>query len=118
MSSSDDKKAPLDWHEQQARAEVDFMADAINIHLSRSAYGIPWRWVRSGEYWEKIEEGAALPADYKPAIRLQRGAAQQLMDDLWRAGLRPEGVKSASDVVEAKDAHIDDLRRVIFREDE
>ncbi len=46
----------------------------------------------------------------EPTISLGREEIQELMDDMWQAGLRPSSTSSATDLVEAKDQHIGDLR--------
>lgn len=51
----------------------------------------------------------------RPLLYMPDEAAQQLMDDLWNAGVRPANVRSMSEIVEAKEAHIQDLRNVAFR---
>jgi hypothetical protein len=54
-------------------------------------------------------------APFDPMIRLDDTASQALMDALWDAGLRPSARGCESDLVEAKDAHIGDLRALLNR---
>lgn len=50
----------------------------------------------------------------EPTLQLGEGAAQQLMDDLWQAGLRPtEGTGSAG-ALAATQKHLDDMRAITF----
>ena len=59
---------------------------------------------------EKIELGAVV-APHKPTIVLTFEEAQSLMDELWIAGIRPEGHKHPDGQIEAMRDHIEDLRK-------
>ncbi len=60
----------------------------------------------------ELKEGDLVP--YKePLIKLQKDSAQELLDELWRAGLRPSNVKSLDGQIEAMQHHIDDLRWIV-----
>ena len=49
-----------------------------------------------------------------PTFPIEFEQAQQLMDDLWAAGLRPiEGAGSAGQLA-ATEAHVGDLRKLLF----
>ena len=54
-----------------------------------------------------VESRYAIP---NPTMKLDEDEIQRVMDDLWNAGIRPSHAGSASDVIEAKDAHIADMR--------
>lgn len=41
-------------------------------------------------------------------------SGQKLMDDLWNAGVRPTDSRDKSDIIQAKNEHIQDLRKIIF----
>lgn len=49
-----------------------------------------------------------------PFVRLDASAAQQLMDGLWRAGVRPVDAKAGDAQVAAIQAHLADMRRIAF----
>ena len=51
----------------------------------------------------------------EPLTRLNDTESQALMDALWAAGLRPNCRGSDSSIVEAKDAHISDMRSILRR---
>lgn len=55
--------------------------------------------------------------DQKPGafINLQDNEATRLMDALWACGVRPTNNIDANPVIAAKDAHIEDLRKVAFK---
>lgn len=60
--------------------------------------------------WEPIVDGGH-PV---PSLSLPRGANQNLMDELWRAGLRPtEGSGSAGSLA-ATEKHLADMRAIVF----
>lgn len=53
-----------------------------------------------------------IPNDEAP-IRLDQESAQMLMNDLWNAGIRPSDACDKSDVINAKNQHIEDLRKAL-----
>ena len=58
---------------------------------------------------ERIEDGAYAP---EPTMALTSQAAQMLMDELWRCGLRPsEGAGSAGSLA-ATERHLKDMQAV------
>lgn len=52
----------------------------------------------------------------EPLIKLQLVEAQGLFDALWSAGLRPSTKEPVTGIIEAKDEHIKDLRKVAFND--
>jgi hypothetical protein len=49
----------------------------------------------------------------RPVLTLDKSAGQVLMDDLWKAGLRPtEGAGSAGSLA-ATQAHLGDMRKIV-----
>lgn len=61
--------------------------------------------------WQVVDrEGMLMP----PAANLPIASAQQLMDELWRCGLRPsEGTGSAGSLA-ATERHLKDMREIAF----
>lgn len=52
----------------------------------------------------------------EPTLRMDRTAAQQLIDNLWQCGLRPtEGTGSAGSL-KATERHLEDMRRLVFKD--
>lgn len=47
---------------------------------------------------------------YSPMLTMSDAGASALMDALWTAGIRPAETRYASDIVQAKEDHIKDLR--------
>ena len=63
---------------------------------------------------ETIDQGVGELTPFKePLIKLQQDSVQELLDELWRAGLRPSNVKSLDGQIEAMQHHIEDLRWII-----
>lgn len=60
-----------------------------------------------------VDVGTFAPRD--SGLRLSESDAQQLMDELWRAGVRPRNGSGALAHVEATHAHLEDLRRLVFK---
>jgi hypothetical protein len=51
---------------------------------------------------------------HEPAMRLRMNAAQRVMDELWRCGLRPsEGTGSAGSLA-ATERHLGDMQRIAY----
>ncbi len=59
---------------------------------------------------ESCESECLIPA----MCELTPDAAQLLMDDLWRCGLRPTEARLGNESVQAMKEHIGDLRRMAF----
>lgn len=53
-----------------------------------------------------------------PSASLSESDAQQLMDALWKAGLRPRNGEGTLSHVEAMKAHLEDMRTLVFQKDE
>lgn len=64
--------------------------------------------------WMKKGTHEAPPSEYQAPLRLNPQEAQRLFDRLWGDGYRPSDGSDPDGVVAAKDAHIEDLRRVAF----
>lgn len=53
---------------------------------------------------------------HNPLMTFDTAAAQQLMDELWKCGLRPsEGTGSAGQLASVQ-YHLEDMRRLVFEE--
>ena len=62
--------------------------------------------------FEQIEDNAYI----RPSLEIGIPAAQELMDDLWQAGLRPsEGTGSAGSL-KATENHLKDMRKILFKQ--
>lgn len=55
-------------------------------------------------------------AHVEPALKIRPSEAQQLMDELWRSGLRPtEGTGSAGSLA-ATQSHLEDMKKIAFHQ--
>lgn len=62
---------------------------------------------------DSLADDFAAPA---PTMRLDMDVAQQLMDELWRAGMRPtEGSGSAGSLA-ATEKHLADMRAIVSKQ--
>lgn len=87
--------------------------DAIEIHLVRYANdGSELHAVNQGEAigWEIKEPHAPVT----PILTILPDRAQQLIDDLWGAGLRPTQGKQSEGVTAAQARHLEDMRSIAF----
>jgi hypothetical protein len=50
----------------------------------------------------------------EPFVRLDREAAQELMDDLWQCGVRPAGAAGSVGQLDATRKHLADIRAIAF----
>ncbi len=78
------------------------------VHLRKLSNGV----FSFGEITEfvQVEEGD----DVKPLIRLDQENAQELMDTLWDAGLRPAGAAGSAGQLSAVENHLADMRKMVF----
>ena len=52
---------------------------------------------------------------YAPTLSMTDDAAQQLMDNLWGAGLRPSDAKESAGALVATTRHLEDMRTLVFK---
>lgn len=86
-------------------AEYSVIENSFNLYILREEEDK--RYQVTNMEVDELPKGSA---PYSPQTTLRREEAQALFDDLWRAGLRP----STKDETPAKDAHITDLRMILF----
>lgn len=63
------------------------------------------RQMDSNELWKPIE----------PTVKMPMASGQQLIDDLWSAGLRPSEGTGSAGAFAAQGKHLVDLQRIVFR---
>lgn len=97
--------------EWKVSAQREIWSDAVSIRLGikqddgRFAVAEPLTM-------RVIELGALV----KPCVDLPFSAAQQLMDELWQAGCRPSQSIGSTGQVEAIKYHLEDMRKLVFKE--
>lgn len=65
--------------------------------------------------WVPFDDRSPLDAIGGPMVRLRAAELQQLMDELWKEGLRPTDLGGTVDV-RAVQKHLDDMRRIVFHQ--
>jgi len=86
------------------RTEYSVMSDRLSFYL-----GDEKKIVTTLQY-ESRKEGCC----HKPSFEINRNNIQCLMDDLWRAGVRPKESRYKSETITAKDNHLLDMRKIAF----
>ena len=92
---------------------------AIEFRIFREPFNHPEfsLFARCGKnlHMQPVQFKEVQPNFYQePALRFQPEEVQQLMDELWRVGLRPtEGTGSAGSLA-ATEKHLNDMRKIAF----
>jgi hypothetical protein len=64
-----------------------------------------------------VDRPAGVAADYNdPTLHLNYESAQMLMDSLWDCGLRPSEGSGSAGAMAATQKHLEDMRRLVFKE--
>ena len=77
-----------------------YIAERFSDHIM-VAHPLTMRTVEAGEWSE-------------PSARMTGDAAQQLMDELWRCGLRPSEGSGSAGSLAATERHLADMRELAF----
>lgn len=86
-------------------ARLEPWADGISLVMRRKGHvGLV--------SFQPIAEGEDTPLD--AIVRLEMTEAQELMNELWRCGLRPSKAISSSGALEATKTHLEDMRKIAF----
>lgn len=99
------------------------MKQRIHLESVRYGRGFNLRIVQLDVCGEVVAE--ATPATFipvqqdaafadAPVTRIDKDACQQLMDDLWYLGFRPERGEMSVGQVAAVSAHLQDMRALVF----
>jgi hypothetical protein len=92
----------------------------VDLHVLRNelldgkytSEALTWHGMSGDIFFVDVEEGSVLP--HAP-FRLERDHAQTLMDDLYRAGLRPADARATQGQIEAVQYHLEDMRKLVFK---
>jgi hypothetical protein len=86
------------------RVEQSFYRQGLDVYMHDETDSVATNIVM-----ERVPFGASM----MPLLNLDKSAGQVLMDDLWKAGLRPtEGAGSAGSLA-ATQAHLGDMRKIV-----
>lgn len=93
--------------------------DRVHLYLYiESDKGGPVPFIQQATLPTLVEIDPNVGVRTDPTMNLHMEEAQQLMDELWRCGLRPtEGTGSAG-AMAAVQAHLADMRKLVFTERE
>lgn len=100
--------------EIEIAAERNIMERAISLYvMGRQRFGKQRLSVMSIPTFTMYEdESQALGSLREPTLKVSYEAAQRLMDELWRCGIRPTEEGTAGQVA-AMQAHLQDMRRIV-----
>lgn len=79
-------------------------ACAIELYIQHNG-----AWIQRFECIQ-VDEGTIPPV----AMQLRDDQAQDLMDRLWAAGLRPTEGKGSAGALAATERHLEDMRQLVF----
>ena len=102
------RKIADEWH-----AQDNMYLDCIEI-MALNRRGDMREYVAAELTVHRVE--AMKLYDGGPTLQIGRDDAQQLMNELWRIGLRPRDGAGSLAHVDAQRAHLDDMRRLVFKE--
>jgi hypothetical protein len=96
----------------------------IEVRIERTIYDLGYRlFIRRGEHilsskgeWLKQEPGIMMSND--AGIPLPDGSLQEIANALGEMGIYPSSVKNFQGELKAKDAHLQDLRQLVFKSKE
>lgn len=100
----------LVWRGVQVAAGVNYLGGGVDLYVFVPNADGTFAVVTEPPAFVTVEQDATPPA----LFTLEKKAAQRLMDDLWWAGLRPSAAQAGDATLAAKDAHIADLRGLLF----
>ncbi len=92
------------WDDLRIIVQPNLCCASIDLYIQHRG-----AWVRNLECIQ-VPEGTFPPV----AMRLSDCQAQELMDRLWAAGLRPTEGKGSAGALAATERHLEDMRRLVF----
>ena len=106
------------WDYVQLRAFSDPYRETVALHLRAARFedDQPRRhhyYAKPGEMVD-FKGGDGHP---QPFVELERDQAQRLFDDLWEQGFRPEKAEQEKGAAGAMQAHLADMRKLVFEHD-
>jgi len=80
------------------------IAKIMAVDSERRLIAKPLEFVEIGE--DKIDDG------FEPAFRMSKADGQNLMDELWRCGIRPSEGSGSAGSLAATERHLADMRTI------
>lgn len=101
----------------EIHAEKRHYEKSIDIYITDYPHPMrgnePQRLFASSLNWESIGDNQI----QYPTLKLSETHAQQLIDQLWACGLRPIEAAGSAGSLAATQAHLQDMRRLVFEKD-
>ena len=94
---------------QQSRVAI--RKDLSRPFIQLSIYNQEKELMLDGLDFKKVE-----PSAYTQPVSITENIAQELMDELWRAGVRPSGELDSIGHREALESHLNDMRKIVSAE--
>jgi len=85
----------------------------IYIYANREKGAVLLSWENDGWTYKPLGNGAIYPA---PSITLPRQALKGLVDKIAELGILPDKAKELTSVLDEKDKHLQDMRRLVFKD--
>lgn len=89
--------------------EYRLMQDAFAVAMRQ---GTPGQWAYA-QVTMVMRDAKEADHPIEPSFMLTREAAQGLMDDLWRAGVRPSNGEGATGQLASTREHLADMRKLV-----
>ena len=80
-----------------------------------------WFWQKNPDGTRSVSNGVAMEVHKEgmlvtsEPIRMSHIGAQELIDQLWQAGLRPSEGSGSAGSLAATERHLDDMRALVFK---
>lgn len=95
-------------------AELHNFGRYIGLHISM-AYGPESKIIHVAQPLTYVDvDRDRMETGEQPAIQLTMADAQQLIDQLWKCGLRPSEGSGSAGALSAVERHLDDMRQIAF----
>ena len=99
--------------EMQIRAiRADFRNNALSIFIDADDVATGKRYTATPL---NMIERKDFEEDGRPALCIKVAAGQQLMDDLWAAGIRPTEGQGSAGQLTAVQGHLMDMRKIVSK---
>ncbi len=91
-------------------------ADRYEVRIgARINDSVPWAVAQTMQF--KVQENDST-YDPEPCFSMSRDDAQRFIDELWNVGIRPSEGSGSAGAMAAKEAHLQDMRKLVFTEKE
>jgi len=92
--------------------EYDICRQGVALYVARrNPHNLVEHTQLANLQWEDHDDGSIFAA---PTLVCDPESMQHLFNALWERGFRPSSPLRQDAIIEAKDAHIEDLRTIIF----